>query len=211
MWVFPFEYNVIDSGYASLETFFVVAPWVFLFLVPAVTMRTFAEENRTGTMEMLLTKPLTEFQIVFAKFAAGFVLVVFSLLPTTVYYFSVYLLGLPAGNVDSGSVAGSYIGLLFLASAFAAIGTFCSAASSNQIVAFIMAVFFCWFSYTGFDAISSLFPGKGLDLFLMQLGINAHYISMSRGVVDTRDVLYFLGIITLFLLGTQLILERRKW
>ncbi len=211
MWVFPFDYNVLENGYSSLETLFTVAPWVFLFLVPAVTMRSFAEENRSGTIELLLTKPLSELQIVMAKFLSGFVLVLLSLLPTLVYFLSVYLLGLPKGNIDIGGTMGSYIGLLFLASAFAAIGTFCSAATGNQIVSFILAVFLSWFIFNGFDSISSLFPGKGIDLLLMELSINTHYISMSRGVIDSRDVIYFLSLISIFILSTRIVIEKRKW
>jgi ABC-2 type transport system permease protein len=211
MWVFPLDFNVLDNGYSTLETLFTVAPWIFLFLVPAVTMRSFAEENRAGTIELLLTKPLTEFQIVFAKFLSGFALVLFSLTPTLIYFISVYLLGLPKGNIDIGGTIGSYIGLLFLASSFTAIGTFCSAATGNQIVSFILAVFLSWFLFNGFDSISSLFPNKGLDLFLLELSINTHYVSMSRGVIDTRDILYFVSLIAVFILATRLVIEKRKW
>ena len=211
MWVFPLDFNVLDNGYSTLETLFTVAPWIFLFLVPAVTMRSFAEENRAGTIELLLTKPLTEFQIVFAKFLSGFALVLFSLAPTLIYFISVYLLGLPKGNIDIGGTIGSYIGLLFLASSFTAVGTFCSAATGNQIISFILAVFLSWFLFNGFDSISSLFPNKGLDLFLLELSINTHYISMSRGVIDTRDVLYYVSLIAVFIIATRLVLEKRKW
>ncbi|MBX7182232.1 MAG: gliding motility-associated ABC transporter permease subunit GldF [Bacteroidia bacterium] len=211
MWVFPMDFNVLDNGYSSLETLFMVAPWVFLFLVPAVTMRSFAEENRAGTIELLLTKPLTEFQIVFAKFLSGFALVVLSVLPTLIYFISIYLLGLPKGNIDIGGTIGSYIGLLFLASTFTSVGTYCSAATGNQIVSFILAVFVSWFLLNGFDSISALFPNKGIDLFLLELSINTHYVSMSRGVLDTRDILYFISINAVFILGTRLVLEKRKW
>ena len=211
MWVFPLEFNVLDNGYATLETLFTVAPWVFLFLVPAITMRSFAEETRAGTIELLLTKPLTEFQIVFAKFLSGFTLVILSLTPTIIYFFSVYWLGLPKGNLDIGGTMGSYIGLLFLAASFTSVGLFCSAASGNQIVSFILAVFLSWFLLNGFDSVSSLFPKNGMDLFLMELSINNHYISMSRGVIDTRDIIFFSSLIALFMLSTRLILEKRKW
>jgi ABC-2 type transport system permease protein len=211
MWVFPLDFNVLDNGYSTLETLFTVAPWIFLFLVPAVTMRSFAEENRAGTIELLLTKPLTEFQIVFAKFLSGFALVLLSLTPTLIYFISVYFLGLPKGNIDIGGTIGSYIGLLFLASSFTAIGTFCSAATGNQIVSFILAVFLSWFFFNGFDSISSLFPNKGIDLFLLELSINTHYVSMSRGVIDTRDVLYYASLIAVFIIATRLVLEKRKW
>ena len=211
MWVFPGATNVLDSGYASIDTLFFIAPWVFMFLVPAITMRLFAEESRTGTIELLLTKPLTDFQIVFAKYLAGFTLVLFSLLPTLVYFYSVYQLGNPVGNIDVGGTVGSYFGLLFLASIFVAIGVFVSAITKNQIISFIVAVFLCFFCYVGFESISSLELFGGIDDIILKLGINEHYVSMSRGVIDTRDVIYFIGAISLFLILTKTVLSSRKW
>ena len=174
-------------------------------------MRSFAEEKRLGTIEMILTKPLTEFQIVMAKYLAGLTLVVFSLLPTLVYVFTVYQLGLPAGNIDMGGTWGSYIGLLFLGAAFVAIGLFSSTLSDNQIVSFIIAVFLSGFFYIGFEFIYSLDMFGNVDLFIKSLGINAHYNALSRGVIDTRDVIYFLSIISLFILLAKHSLDRRKW
>lgn len=211
MWVFPGATNVLDSGYASIDTLFFIAPWVFMFLVPAITMRLFAEESRTGTIELLLTKPLTDFQIVFAKYLAGFTLVLFSLLPTLVYFYSVYQVGNPVGNIDVGGTVGSYFGLLFLASIFVAIGVFASAITKNQIISFIVAVFLCFFCYVGFESISSLELFGGIDDIILKLGINEHYVSMSRGVIDTRDVIYFIGAISLFLILTKTVLSSRKW
>jgi ABC-2 type transport system permease protein len=211
MWVFPGATNVLEAGYSSIDTLFYIAPWVFMFLIPAITMRLFAEESRTGTIELLLTKPLSDFQIVFAKYIAGFTLVLFSLLPTLVYFYSVYNLGSPAGNIDVGGTVGSYFGLLFLGSVFVAIGVFASAITKNQIISFIVAVFLCFFCYVGFESISGLELFGGFDDILLKLGINEHYISMSRGVIDTRDVLYFLGVITLFLMLTKTVLGSRKW
>ncbi len=211
LWIFEGEFNILNLGYANLDGLFMIAPFVFLFLVPAITMRTFAEEKRTGTIELILTKPLTEFRIIMAKFLAGFILVLFSLLPTLVYVFSVYQLGLPKGNLDMGGIWGSYIGLLFLAASFVAIGLFASAISENQIVSFLVAVFFCGFLYIGFEFIYSLDLFGQVDLFIKSLGINEHYRSMSRGVLDTRDILYFLGVIALFLLLSKFFIERRKW
>ena len=210
MWVFHGEFNVLDGGYANLEPLFTLAPWVFLFLGPAITMRSFSEEKRTGTIELLLTRPLSEFQIVLAKFLAGFVLVLLTLLPTLLYYWTVWTLGNPAGNIDTGGTWGSYIGLVFLSAAFVAIGVFASSLSSSQIVAFILAVFLSLFCFIGFDQLS-LMVFEPLDTVLMNLGINEHYVSMSRGVIDTRDMLYFLSLIAVFLLGTRLVLESRKW
>ena len=211
LWVFQSDFNILSYGYANLDGLFILAPWVFLFLVPAVTMRSFAEENRTGTIEMLLTKPLSDWQIILAKFLAGVALVLLSLLPTAVYYFSVYRLGLPVGNLDSGGILGSYIGLFLLSSSFVAIGIFCSSVTNNQILAFILSVFLCGFIYIGFEFIFSLSLFGPIDLFIQRLGMSSHYGSISRGVVDTRDILYFLSVIVLFLSMTKLVLSSRKW
>jgi len=211
LWVFPGDFNVLNFGYANIDGLFTVAPVVFLFLIPAITMRSFAEEKRVGTIEMLLTKPLTDFQIIFAKYLAGLVLVIFSLLPTLIYFLSVYQLGLPKGNLDMGGMWGSYIGLVMLGASFVAIGIFVSSISDNQIVSFIVSVFLCGFLYVGFDFIYSLSLFGDIDLFIRSLGIFEHYISMSRGVIDTRDVIYYLSLIVLFLLLSKSALERRKW
>jgi ABC-2 type transport system permease protein len=182
-----------------------------MFLVPAVTMRLFSEEKKSGTIELLLTRPLTELQVVLAKYFAGVVLVLISLLPTLIYYFSVHYLGSPVGNIDTGSMWGSYIGLLFLGAGFVSIGVFASAVSDNQVVAFIIAVFFCFFFYAGFDSISTILGSGNAANLIYLFGINAHYISMSRGVIDTRDLIYFLSLISLFIMLTRTILESRKW
>jgi ABC-2 type transport system permease protein len=211
LWVFQGDFNILDFGYANLDGLFMIAPFVFLFLIPAITMRLFAEEKRTGTMELILTKPLTEFEIVMAKFLSGLILVIFSLLPTLVYFFSVYQLGLPKGNLDIGGMWGSYAGLLFLGASFVAIGMFASTLTDNQIISFIIAVFLCGFLYIGFDFIYSFALFGKVDLLIKSLGINDHYQSMSRGVLDTRDMLYFLGIISFFILLSRYSIERRKW
>jgi len=211
LWVFQGDFNILDFGYANLDGLFMIAPFVFLFLIPAITMRLFAEEKRTGTMEMILTKPLTEFEIVMAKFLSGLILVIFSLLPTLVYFFSVYQLGFPKGTIDMGGMWGSYIGLLFLGASFVAIGMFASTLTDNQIVSFIVAVFLCGFLYVGFDFIYSFALFGKVDLLIKSLGINDHYKSMSRGVLDTRDMIYFLGIIFFFILLSKYSIERRKW
>lgn len=210
MWVFPGNFNVIDNGYANIDTLFIIAPWVFMFLIPAVTMRSFSEEWRNGTIELLLTKPLTDWQIITAKFFAGLFIVIFSLLPTLTYYWSIKGLSLAPG-IDEGATWGSYFGLLFLASGFVAIGIFASALSKNQIVAFISAVFLSFFFYVGFEQISDFFSIPGLDSVIIQLGINEHYVSMSRGVIDTRDLLYFLSLSSVFLYLTKIKLDSFKW
>ncbi len=211
LWVFPLDSNVFFFGYANIDGLFTIAPFVFLFLIPAITMRMFAEEKKTGTIEQLLTQPIGDFQIVFGKYLAGLSLVVIALLPTLVYFFSVYELGFTRGNIDQGGMWGSYIGLFFLGAAFIAIGLFASSITDNQIISFILAVLLCGFVYMGFEFIWSLDMFGGLDLFIRSLGISAHYSSISRGVIDTRDILYFLSVIALFLLLTKFVLSARKW
>lgn len=210
-WVLPTDSNILDNGYANIDSLFIMAPWVFLFLIPAITMRSFADEKKAGTIELLLTRPLTDLQIILSKYFAGFVLVLFSLLPTLIYYYSVYKLGSPVGNIDTGGMWGSYIGLLFLGAAFVSIGIFASAITDNQVVSFILALFLCFFVYTGFDYLGSFaFLGR-IDNVIIALGINQHYVSMSRGVIDTRDMLYFISLIAVFVLATRTVLESRKW
>ncbi len=211
LWVIPGNYNVLEYGYANLKGLFDIAPFVFLFLVPAVSMRLFAEEEKNGTLEILFTKPLSDLQIIIAKYLAGFLLIVFSLLPTIIYYFSVYQLGIPKGNIDSGEYWGSFIGLLLLGGSFMSIGLFCSSLTDNQIVAFILSVFFCGFIYLGFYLFSGLFEQGSTQLFVHSLGIEAHYQSISRGVLDSRDIIYFISLIILFIGLTKLRLESRKW
>lgn len=209
LWVFPD--NILDSGYADLGPLFFIAPWVFLFLVPAVTMRSFSEEKRTGTIEFLLTKPLTELQVVLAKYIAAVLLVMIALLPTLVYWYTLHDLAVPRGNVDTGAILGSYTGLFFLGAVFAAIGVFASALTDSQIVAFLIAVFLCFFLYLGFDLIASFEAFGALEGPIKGIGIQAHYLSISRGVIDLRDVLYYTGVIAIFLLLTRTALQSRKW
>jgi ABC-2 type transport system permease protein len=211
IWVFPLEFNILDNGYANLDGLFMIAPFVFLFLIPAITMRSFAEEKRSGTIEILMTKPITDIQVILAKYFAGVLLVIFSILPTLVYYISVYKLGSPAGNLDAGGTWGSYIGLLFLGAAFVAVGLFSSTITDNQIVAFILSLFLCGFLYIGFEMIYSLDIFGNLSLFIQSIGISAHYNSLSRGVIDTRDLIYFFSVIVFFILLSKISLESRKW
>lgn len=211
MFVFP-DTSLLNYNYASLDQLFDIAPMVFVFLIPAVTMRSFAEENQTGTIELLATRPLSDLQIVLGKYSACLALVVFALLPTLLYYFTVYQLGSPKGNLDSGAIMGSYLGLVFLAAAFVAIGTFASSLTNNQIVGFILATFLCFIFHWGFFFFSKLpiFVGKGDDIVQM-IGIDYHYMSISRGVIDSRDVIYFLTLAGIFIAMTVTSLERRKW
>ena len=211
LWVFPLESNIIDFGYASLDGLFLLAPFVFLFLIPAITMRFFAEEKKSGTIELLMTKPLTDIQVILAKYLAGLTLVFISLLPTLIYFYSVYQLGFPKGNIDTGGMWGSYIGLLFLGASFVAIGLFASSLTDNQIISFILAALLCGFIYIGFEFIYNLNLFGNVDLFIKTLGISSHYSYMSKGVIDTRDLLYFISLIALFILMTKISLETRKW
>ncbi len=211
LWVLPSESNIIDYGYANVDGLFIIGPFVFLFLVPAVTMRLFADERKSGTIELLLTRPLTDFQIVLAKYLAAVTLVIFSLIPTLIYYFTVYHFGMPPGNIDTGAFFGSFIGLFLLGAVFVSIGLFASAVTDNQVVSFVVAVLLSFVMYLGFQFIFSLSLFGNMDLLIKNLGISAHYSSISRGVVDTRDLIYFFSVIGLFLFLTKFSLASRKW
>jgi len=208
LWVFP-ESSILEYGYAGLDSLFSTAPYLFMFLIPAITMRSLAEERKEGTFELLATRPLTDWQIVLGKYFACLLIVLFALLPTLVYYYSVHTLGIPQGNIDTGAVIGSYIGLFLLGGAFVAIGLFASSVTNNQIIAFTVAVFLCFVAYSGLDSLSQLLSlqNSGIQNF----GISEHYQSISRGVLDTRDLLYFLSFIALFIVFTKTIVGGRKW
>ena len=208
LWVFPGVYNIPDNGYATLEGLFLLAPWVYLFLVPAITMRSFADEKRTGTIEILLTHPVTDLQLVLAKFFAGLALVIFSLLPTLLYFLSVYLLGNPVGSIDVGATWGSFIGLFFLAAIYVAIGVFSSSLTDNQIVSFIMAMGISFVFYLGLDFVASSGVPYIFEQILSWFSINNHYLSISRGVVDLRDMVYFTGMALFFIYLTGILLRK---
>lgn len=210
-WIIPGQFNVIENGYATLDSLFAIAPWVFLFLVPSITMRMISEEKRTGTLDLLYTRPVTELQIILAKFFASWALILFSLIPTLVYFWSVSRMGNPPGNLDIGGTWGSYIGLLFLGGIYAAIGVFASALTGNQIVAFIVAVFSSFLMYLGFKFLSGMAGSGQVAFFISRLGIDYHYNSISRGVLDSRDILYFFGVMGLFIMGTRTVLQSSKW
>jgi len=211
LWVFPGDMNILESGYASLEPLFFLAPWVFLFLVPAITMRMIAEERRTGTFELLLTKPLTELQIVLAKYLASLVLIFFSLIPCLIFFVSVYLLGNPPGNIDTGATWGSFIGLFFLASVYASAGLLASSLTQHQIVAFVAGAALCFFLYLGFDFLGQLPVFSAVEYHLVSLGIQEHYQSVSRGVLEIADMAYFISVSAVILLFTSLFVQSRKW
>jgi ABC-2 type transport system permease protein len=210
VWVFP-EYSVIEYGYADLSTLFMLAPYVFIFLIPAITMRSFAEEKKAGTVELLMTKPLSDWDIILGKFFACFLLVIVALLPTIIYYFSIYALGNPVGNVDSAGVVGSYIGLVLLGGVFCSVGIFASSITPNQIVAFITAAFLCYLLFSGFDSVAAVNLWATNALLIKQLGIQYHYESMSKGLIDSRDLIYFVSVIFLMLLITKIVTGSRSW
>jgi len=210
MWFWP-ETAVPYSNFADMNVLFYMAPTIFTFIIPAITMHSFSEERQAGTIELLMTKPIKNWQIVMGKFLANFSLIVFALIPTVIYYYSIYQLGLPKGNIDTGAVIGSYIGLFLLASVFVAIGTFSSVLTSNQVVAFIVGTFLCFLMHWGFEYTGTLpvFEGS-IDDIIQKLGINYHYLSISRGIVDSRDVIYFLSVDFIFLLLTYFFLLKNK-
>lgn len=204
LWIFKDDFNILNAGFSDLNSFFFLTPWLFLFLIPAITMKSFADEFNSGTIELLKTKPITDWQIIMGKFWASLLLVVVALIPTLTYVYTIYQLAKPIGNIDFGSTIGSYMGLFFLAATYTAIGLFTSTLSKNQIVAFIISVFITFFLYYGFDAISN---SLGNDLTIKKMGINEHFKSISRGVIDTRDLLYFLSVTVFFLCITKMRLD----
>lgn len=210
IWVFP-STNVFDQGQSSLDTLFYMAPWIFIFLISAITMKSFSEERKMGTIEFLVTKPVGDNQIILAKFLANLTLVVFALLPTLFYVYSVYQLGEPKGNLDTGATIGSYIGLVLLGACYTAVGLFSSALTTNQIVAFLLSMFLCFFLYIGFEQISTFSFLGGWNKIIQWLGVDFHYESIRRGVLDSRDALYFISVVLFFLGLTKLAFASRKW
>ncbi len=206
LWVFTGNYNILDAGFADLSAFFALGPWVLLFLIPAVTMRSFSDERRMGTLELLLTKPISVRNIVLGKYTGAVVLILLALVPTVLYVIAISKLGNPPGNWDIGSTLGSYIGLFFLVIAYTAIGVFSSTLSGNQIVAFIIAIFLCFLLYYGFEGLGGLSSGWDIT----RLGMKAHFDSVSRGVLDTRDIIYFVSIALLFLALTVFNLKKER-
>ncbi len=211
LWIIP-DSSILDFGYASLDRFFEMAPWFLLLLIPAITMRSFADEFRVGTIEWLSTKPVKDTDIILGKYFASLTLVVFALIPTLIYIYTIQNLTVGDFTIDTGGIIGSYIGLLFLAATFTAVGVFCSSLTSNQIVGFLISLFACYLLFSGFESLSSI-PAfsEGIDYYLSMIGMSFHYDSISRGLVDSRDVIYFLSLIILFISLTRLSLNRRTW
>ncbi len=200
LWVFKGDFNILDYGFADLSSFFLIAPWILMFLIPAVTMRSFSDEKKQGTLELLMTKPVSKLNIVLGKYFGALILIIIALLPTLLYVYTVYQLGNPIGNLDIGSTLGSYFGLLFLITSYTAIGIFSSTISENQIIAFLIAITLCFVFYIGFDGLADITSST----FLEELGMSYHFKSMSRGVLDSRDIIYFLSITVFFVMITKL-------
>lgn len=210
LWVIPGSWNIPMSGYATLDGFFELAPWLYLFLIPAITMKTFAEEYRSGTIELIFTRPISTTKIILSKYLAAGTQLLIILIPTFIWFYSVSAMAQPQGNIDFGAIWGSYIALLLLGSCYAAIGMFGSSLTDNQVVAFIITLALCFFMYSGFDLLGSA-PGiNSVTGYMTSFGIESHYQSMSRGLIDSRDVLYFLSVIIFFILLTRFVLKRKK-
>ncbi len=210
VWVFP-DTSIFEYGYADLGIFFNMVPFVFMFLIPAITMRAIAEESKSGMLQLLLTKPISEFKLVLGKYLAGLSLVVVTLLPTLIYYFSLRYISNPVGNVDTAGIMGAYLGLLFLASAYTAIGIFASSLSENQIVAFIIALFLSFVLFMGFSAVANVAAFASISTIIAQIGMQYHYNALGKGLIDLRDVVYFLSVTMLFIYATFWILKLKKW
>ncbi len=199
LWVFKGDYNIFEYGFADLGNFFLLAPWIFIFLVPAITMKSFSEERKVGTLELLLIKPISLWKLVLGKFWGAFILCVIAILPTIIYVFSISDLGIIEGNYDLGVVLGSYFGLLFLIASYTTIGIFSSTLSDNQIVSFIIGVLICFLIYNGFDAMASVSKDGETQRFIQNIGASTHFDSIARGILDTSDLIYFISISLFFL------------
>lgn len=207
LWVLKTDFNILNAGFADLNAFFDLTPWVFIFIIPAITMRSFVDEYNNGTMEILKTKPITNFQIVLGKFLGSGLIVLMTLLPTLIYAISIYLLSYPAGNIDVGSIVGSYLGLIFLGFVFASIGIFASSISKSQVVAFLIGVSLCFILYNGIGLVLETLGSSNSGL--ESLDLSSHYENIAKGVLDSRDVIYFLSIIVLLSVLTKIIVDER--
>ncbi len=203
LWVFKGDFNIFDYGFADLSNFFLLAPWVFLFLIPAITMKSFSEERKLGTLELLLIKPMGTLQVILGKFMGALVLCLLALLPTFLYVWTISALGVTTGNFDMGVVVGSYFGVLLLVACYISLGLFASAQTDNQIVAFLTALLLCFLLFFGFEALSTLPSDGSTKLFIKSLGAKHHFKSIARGILDTRDLFYFLSITLFFLYLTN--------
>lgn len=211
IFVWVLKGNVMSVGRSTLQNMFDLAPWIFLFLIPAITMRMIAEERKSGTMELLLTQPISDTQLILGKFFACETLLVIALLPTLIYFWSVWSLGMPDGKIDVGATWCSYLGLFLLGTIFVSIGLFASSITKNQIVAFLLAALFCFLMHFGFNFIYDLDFLGSAGYVVKKIGIEHHYSYISMGVIDTRDIIYYITVSFLFLLGARISLLSRKW
>jgi len=210
MWVFP-DTSVLEYGYADMDNLFSLGPFVMIFLAPAIAMRSFAEEQKMGTLELLLTKPVSEWSVVLGKFFACWLLAVVTLLPTIVYFVSIWKLGNPPGNIDAAGVAGSYAGFFLLGGVFCAVGLLCSALTHNQIIAFLLGAFACYVWYAGLDAISGISSTGAMELYIKQAGLLFHYEAMGKGLIDSRNVVFMLSAMAAVLVATKTFISSRSW
>ena len=209
-WVISFSTNLLEGAESDMIPFFNLSPMIFLILIPAITMRSIAEERKNGTIELLFTRPVSDLNVILSKYFAGVTLLIIALIPTLFFYFSMHFLGSPIGVIDDGATLTSYLGLILLGSTFVAVGIFCSALTSSQIVAFIMAMFFCWFLYDGLNLLGSFNLMGDFDYIIRYLGITYHYDSIKRGVVDSSDIIYFLSLIVLFISASLSVVKSLK-
>ncbi|MBI2257701.1 MAG: ABC transporter permease subunit [Flavobacteriia bacterium] len=209
-WIISYETNLLEGAEADLIPFFNLAPLIFLILIPAITMRSFAEERRTGTIELLFTRPISDFQIIFAKFLACYSLVIISIIPTLIFYISMHYLGNPVGVLDDGATLTSYFGLILLAGVFVAIGIYSSSLTNSQIVAFIISMFISWFFYDGLHLLGSFNLFESFDYIIKYFGIHLHYESIKKGVIDSADIVYFFSLICLFLFASLTMIKSLK-
>ena len=210
LWSDLSKMNILSYGYADMDIFFTTAPLFFLLFIPAVSMRIFSEEYSLGTIETLITRPITSLQIVLAKFLAVFILVLFTIMPTFIYVVSIYYLGESIGNLDLAGIMGSYFGLIFLCALFSSISIYASSLASNQIISFAFAISISTLFYFGFDVLSQLSLFRNFDLFMQQIGISFHYEMMSKGLLKLSDIIYFVSFSILFIKLTELVITERK-
>ena len=209
-WVITYETNLLQGSQADLIPFFNLSPLILLILIPAITMRSIAEERRTGTIELLFTRPISDLKILLAKYFAGVTLMIIAILPTIVYYFSMYYLGDPVGIIDEGATFTSYIGLFLVGSCFVAIGIFASSLTSSQIVAFILSMFLCWIFYDGFMLIGSYNLLGEFDFVVKYASLSLHFDEIKRGVIVTKDIVYLISVVVLFLSASLAVIKTLK-
>ena len=210
LFFFENDSNIFDIGTASLQSYFVLVPWLLMFIIPAISMKTLAEEQQSGTLNWLFSQPVKISEIIGGKFLAVWLVGILCLLPSLVYLYTVYVLGVPEGNIDMGATLGSYFGLILLIAAFSAVGVLASSLSQNQIMAYLLGVFMCFILYFGIEQLASYKLLGGADYVLSNLGFYKHFLGFTRGLIDSRDVFYFLLMITLCLFLSNVFVEKKK-